>query len=193
MRLESLKRPETIQRFLSEECLYNKEPDGPSCHGPAWVLRERRAQCVEGAVLAAAALRHAGYPPLIWDLEAVRDDDHVLALYQYHGHWGAIAKSNYAGLGFREPVYRNLRELAMSYFEVYYNLRGQKTLRGFSRPVNLKRFDHLNWMHADGELWAIPEYLCEIAHTKLLVDGMDRRLSRLDKRSFEAGQCGAIL
>ena len=81
-----------------------------------------------------------GFPPLLLDLEAVRDDDHVLAVFRRRGHWGAIAKSNYAGLRFREPVYRTLRELAMSYFEHYFNLAGEKTLRGYSRPVNLTRF-----------------------------------------------------
>lgn len=192
MRITSLKTPERIQRFLSEQCVYNKEPEGPSCRGPQWVMRERRAHCVEGAIFAAAALRHAGYPPLVWDLEAVRDDDHVLAIFRERGHWGAIAKSNFAGLGFREPVYRTLRELAMSYFEVYFNLRGEKTLRTFSRPVNLERFDHLNWMTAQGELWAIPEYLCEISHTELLRPGMERHLTRLDKRSLEAGKWGAV-
>ena len=87
-----------------------------------------------------------GHPPLLVDLEAVRDDDHVLAVFRQRGHWGALAKSNYAGLRFREPVYRTLRELAMSYFEHYFNLNGEKTLRRYSRPVNLKRFDRIGWM-----------------------------------------------
>ncbi|MBS1873401.1 MAG: transglutaminase domain-containing protein [Acidobacteria bacterium] len=188
-----LTTPEKIQRFLSEDCQYNKEPDGPSCQGPRWVIRHRRAHCMEGSILAAAALRMIGYPPLIWDLETVRDDDHVLAIFQRRGHWGAIAKSNFTGLAFREPVYRTLRELAMSYFEHYFNLDGEKTLRGFSRPVNLKRFDHMDWMRADGELWAIPEYLCTISHTKVLKPGMERHLNRMDPRLFEAGKLGAVV
>ena len=187
-----LNTPEQIQRYLNEDCVYNKEPDGPSCRGPRWVIRERRAHCMEGSIFAAAALRLQGYPPLIWDLETVRDDDHVLAIFRQRGHWGAIAKSNYAGLGFREPVYRNLRELAMSYFEHYYNEAGEKTLRGFSRPVNLRRFDYLNWMTSEEQLWTIPEYLCEISHTKVLRPGMGRYLGRMDRRLFEAGKWGAV-
>ena len=110
---------------------------------------------MEGALLAAAALRVQGFPPLLLDLEAVRDDDHVLAVFKQHGHWGAIAKSNYSGLRFREPVYCNLRELAMSYFEHYYNLEAEKTLRAYSRPVNLGRFDRIGWMTAVPWLRAI--------------------------------------
>ncbi len=187
-----LTTPERVQRYLNEECIYNKEPDGPSCRGPRWVIQAHRAHCMEGSIFAAAALRLQGHPPLIWDLETVRDDDHVLAIFRQRGHWGAIAKSNYTGLGFREPVYRTLRELAMSYFEHYYNEDGEKTLRGFSRPVNLKRFDRLNWMISDGELWTIPEYLCEISHTKILKTGMERHLSRMHQRLFEAGRLGAV-
>src|SRR6185503_6616965 len=117
---------------------YNKEPDGNTCRSPRRVLRDGVAQCMDGALFGAAALRMLGHPPLLLDLEAVRDDDHVLAIFQVRGTnrglWGAIAKSNYSGLRFREPVYRTLRELVMSYFEHYYNPAGEKTLRAFSRP-----------------------------------------------------------
>ena len=97
-------------------------------------------------LFAAAALRGTACPPLILDLASVRDDDHVIAVYRANGYWGAIAKSNYSGLRFRSPVYRTLRELALSYFEHYYNLKGEKTLRAYSRPVNLTRFDSIDWM-----------------------------------------------
>ena len=123
---------------------------------------------MSGALVGAAALRMLGHPPLLLDFEAVRDDDHVLALFRRRGHWGAVAKSNYSGLRFREPVYRTLRELAMSYFEHYYNLRREKTLRNYSRPVNLERFDSIHWMTAEEDVWAIPEYLTTIRHTALL-------------------------
>src|SRR6266487_6341856 len=132
--VRALKTPERIQRFL-DNIGYNKEKDGPTCRSPRRVLRDRTAQCLEGALFAAAALRMHDFPPLVLDLEAVRDDDHVLAIYRQHGHWGAIAKSNYSGLRFREPVYRTLRELAMSYFEHYFNPEAEKTLRTYSRPV----------------------------------------------------------
>jgi hypothetical protein len=126
--------------------------------GTAWsprrVLRERTAHCLEGAIFAAAALRVLGFPPLLLDLEAVQDTDHVLAVYRVREHWGAIGKSNFSGLRFRPPGHRSLRELAMSYFESYINLRGDRTLRAYSRPVNLARFDrvHPGWMTTDGDL-----------------------------------------
>lgn len=113
---------------------------------PQRVLRERKGHCLEGALLAAAALRINGHPPLLMDLEAVHDDDHVVAIYREYGLWGSIAKSNFAGLRFRAPIYRTLRELALSHFEHYNNLRGERTLRSYSRPVNLSRPDSRHWM-----------------------------------------------
>jgi hypothetical protein len=138
-----LNTPQKIQRYLDVEVSYDNEAGGARCRSPRLVLRDRVAHCMSGALFAAAALRTLGHPPLLLDLEAVRDDDHVLAVYRVRGCWGAIAKSNYSGLRFREPVYRSLRELAISYFEHYYNLRGEKTLRRYSRPVNLVRFDSI--------------------------------------------------
>ncbi len=190
--LRRLSTPERIQRFLDTDVSYNKEPHGPTCRSPRLVLRDRLAHCMEGALLGAAALRFHGFPPLLLDLEAVRDDDHVLALYRQRGHWGAIAKSNYAGLRFREPVYRTTRELVMSYFEHYYNLAGEKTLRGYSRPVNLSRFDSLNWMTAETDLWVIAQHLCDIPHTPLLTAVLERNLTRVDGRLMEAGLFGAV-
>ncbi|MGA2039988.1 MAG: hypothetical protein ABSH42_11985 [Bryobacteraceae bacterium] len=185
-----LSTPEKIQHFLDHEVAYNKEPDGPTCGSPRRVLRERKAHCMEGALFGAAALRALGFPPLLLDLEAVRDDDHVLAIFRRDGCWGAIAKSNYSGLRYREPVYRGLRELAMSYFEHYYNLRREKTLRNYSRPVNLRRFDSIHWMTAEDDVWAIPEYLMTIHHTPLVVPRVVRRLGRVDDRLFAAGLVG---
>src|ERR1700746_2712354 len=135
---------------------------GNTAWSPQCALLERKGHCLEGALLAAAALRINGHPPLLMDLEAVHDDDHVVAIYRESGLWGGMAKSNFAGLRFRAPIYRTLRELALSYFEHYYNLRGERTLRNYSRPVNLSRFDSINWMSSEEPLWAIPEYLCEI-------------------------------
>ncbi len=185
-----LNTPEKIQRFLDHEVAYNKELRGPTCGSPRRVLRERTAHCMEGALFGAAALRMLGYPPLLLDLEAVRDDDHVLAIFRRDGCWGAVAKSNYSGLRYREPVYRSLRELAMSYFEHYYNLRREKTLRQYSRPVNLRRFDSMHWMTAEEDVWAIPEYLTTIRHTALVASRAERRLARVDDRLFAAGLVG---
>ena len=164
--------------------------------GTAWsprrVLHERTAHCLEGAIFAAAALRVLGFPPLLLDLEAVQDTDHVIAVFRVRGHWGAIAKSNFSGLRYREPVHRSLRELVMSYFDGYINLRGERTLRAYSRPVNLARFDRRRpgWATAEGDLWWIPEHLLEIRHTRLLSPAMTRALSRVDRRALAAGMVG---
>jgi hypothetical protein len=191
--LKALKKPHHIQRFLDDDIAYNVEPDGPSCLSPRLALRHGRAHCMEGAMLAAAALRLQGHPPLLLDLEAVRDDDHVLAIFQIDRCWGAIAKSNYSGLRYREPVYRNLRELVMSYFPHYYNLKGEHSLRAYcTRPVRLERFDHRNWMVSEEDVWYIPEYLCEIHHTPILNSAQIRRLSPVDSRLFNAGLLGRV-
>ena len=145
---------------------------------------------MEGALFGAAALGMLGFPMLLLDLEAVRDDDHVLAIFQRKGHWGAITKSNYSGLRYREPVYRTLRELAMSYFEHYYNLKREKTLRAYSGPVRLTRFDSMHWMTAEEDVWAIPEYLTTIRHTPLLRPGLAGNLGKVDDRLFAAGLVG---
>src|ERR1700759_952799 len=186
----TLSSPEKIKRFLDHDLAYNKEPEGPRCRSPRLALRDRTAHCMEGALFGAAALREMGYPPLILDLEAVRDDDHVLAIFRMHGCWGAVAKSNYSGLRYREPVYRTLRELVMSYFEHYYNLRREKTLRNYSRPVNLRRFDRIGWMTAEEDVWAVPEYLFSIRHTPVMQPQVVSHLGRVDARLFQAGLLG---
>jgi hypothetical protein len=185
-RLRALRTPLLIQRHL-ESLPYQH---AKTAWSPRRVLQEGTAHCLEGAIFAAAALRVNGFKPLLLDFEAVRDTDHVLAIYRVNGGWGAIGKSNFAFLRFREPVYRSLRELAMSYFDGYCNLRGERTLRAFSRPVNLKRFDHLEWMTTAKPLWFIPEYLCRIPHTPLLSRSQEKALTRLDQRSFRAGLTG---
>lgn len=187
-----LNSPRKIEHFLDHEVVYNKEPGGATCRSPRRVLRDRTAHCIEGALFAAAALRMLGYPPLIVDLEAVHDDDHVLAVYRVDGYWGAIATSNFSGLRHRAPVFRTLRELVMSYFEHYFNLRREKTLRNYSRPVNLARFDAIHWMTADENLWAIGEYLCTISHSPLLTPQQVRSLARVDDRLFKAGLSGRV-
>ncbi len=185
-----LNTPEKIQKFLDADIAYNKEPDGPTCRSPRRVMRDRTGHCMEGALFGAAALRMNGHPPLLLDLEAVRDDDHVLAVFRQHGHWGAVAKSNYSGLRYREPVYRTLRELVMSYFEHYYNLKKEKTLRRYSRPVNLARFDATGWMTSEEDVWHIPDHLCSIPHTPVLPPRIISGLGRVDERLFAAGLLG---
>jgi hypothetical protein len=184
--LSSLNTPVRIQRFIDGLTYQYADTAG----SPQRVLRERKGHCLEGALLAAAALRVNGHPPLVMDLEAVRDDDHVVALYRERGLWGGIAKSNFAGLRFRAPVYRTLRELAMSYFEHYYNLRGERTLRSYSVAVNLTRLDDKGWMTSEQEVWCVPELLIAARHYPLFPDKVARELPRLDRRSFEAGKHG---
>lgn len=186
--LRALKTPAGIQKFV--DGLTYQYAD--TAWSPARVLRERKGHCLEGALVAAAALRVLGHPPLVMDLEAVRDDDHVVALYREHGLWGGIAKSNFAGLRFRAPIYRTLRELALSYFEHYYNLRGERTLRAYSRPVNLARLDGEGWMTAEDDVWRVPELLIAAPHYPLFPHGVARMLPRLDRRSFEAGMHGWV-
>lgn len=186
--LRPLNTPAKIQRFLDEEIGYNHRE---TCYSPRLVLREQAAHCMEGALLAATALRALGHRPLIVDLEAVRDSDHVVAVYKIEGRWGALAKSDYAGLRAREPVYRTIRELVMSYFEHYYNPEGEKTLRTYSRPVSLAQFDRIGWMTAERDVWEIPNHLCGIPHTRILTPGMSRRLAPMDPRSYGAGRFGS--
>lgn len=185
--LRGLRPAWRIQEFLDA---IDYDVQGQRCRSPRRVLRERSAQCLDGALLAAAALRLQGHPPLLLDLEATRDDDHVLAVFKRSGCWGAIAKSNYCGLRFREPIFRNLRELVLSYFEVYFNLEGEKTLRRYSTPLNLSRFDDRAWMIEDDTEATIATHLVHQRHFQLLTPSMERQLGRTDQRQFQAGLVG---
>ena len=185
-KLRSLKTPVGVQRFL-DQIPYHL---ALTAWSPRVVLRKRTAHCLEGAIFAAAALRVLGYPPLLLDLEAVNDTDHVIAVYKVRGHWGAVAKSNFTGCRYREPIYRTLRELALSYFHIYFNLRGERTLRRYSRPVNLTRFDDDEWMTSEEDIWEVPNYLCDIPHTPLLRPAQIKRLTRVDSRSVRGEMVG---
>jgi hypothetical protein len=186
--LRSLKTPYRIQHFLNELPYHVAD----TAWSPRRVLRERTAHCLEGALFAAAALRVNGFPPLIMDLEATQDTDHVLAVYRMNGCWGTIAKSNFSGLRFREPVYKNIRELAMSYFDDYFNYRGERTLRGYCKPIDLGRFDDMHWMTTEKPVWAVPELLIEVPHIQLISPKQAKALNRVDGRCYEAGTLGAI-
>ena len=184
--LRALKTPTGVQRFV-DALPYNLRFDARS---PRSVLRDGTASCLDGGIFAAAALRVIGFPPLIFDLEADRDTDHVVAIFRVNGHWGAVAKSNFTGCRYREPVYRTLRELAMSYFNIYFNMRFERTLRRYSRPVDLARFDSLQWMTTEKPIWFIAEYLLEIPHTPLLTSAMEKRLTRVDQRTIRGEMVG---
>lgn len=186
--ISTLTAPAKIQAFL-DEVPYSTEH---IYRCPLRVLRERIAHCFDGALFAAAALRRLGYPPLIIEmLPNDQDDDHMLAIYKRRRHWGAIAKSNFVGLRFREPVYRTLRELVMSYFEQFYNVDRARTLRSYTLPLNLKAFDALDWMTRDDFLEHISRKLDRIRKVSVLTQPMISALSLVDERSYQAGLMGA--
>jgi hypothetical protein len=185
--LRRLNTPNKIQEFLNRLPYHLAD----TVFSPRKVLRERTAHCFEGALLAAAALRVNGYEPLVMDLEADEtDSDHVMAIYRDNGAWGSIAISNYPGCRGRPAIYRNLRELALSYFNDYFSPRRRLTLRKYSLPVNLKRFDKDGWMTSEKNLWYIEDYLFEVHHKPLLTKRMEKNLPRIDERAYLAGTYG---
>jgi hypothetical protein len=186
--LRRLSTPRKVQEYL--DGLTYRAEDEAVC--PRNVLSERRAHCYDGALLAAAALRLQGHPPALLDMRAVRDDDHVLAIFRVDGHYGAVAKSNFVGLRFREPIHRTLRELVMSYFEVYFNTDREKTLREYSGLLHLAQFDRLGWPFRDQPIPFISDRLDALRHRRLLTPSQERRLCRVDPRSLQAGMVGTL-
>jgi hypothetical protein len=180
-KLRSLKDPYGIQKLLDAMPYHLAD----TAWSPRRVLAENTSHCLEGAMFAAAALRANGFPPLIVDLEAEHDTDHVLAVYRVDGLWGAVAKSNYTGCRYREPVHRSLRELALSYFNTYFNLRRERTLRRFSKPVNLARFDPQDWMTTPKPIWFIVYHLLDIRHFPLFPRRTIKHLHRIDERTYQ--------
>jgi hypothetical protein len=186
--MTSLTSPPKIQEFL-DQTSYSTE-NVYRC--PLRVFRDRRAHCFDGAVFAAAALHRLGFPPLVLELVPnERDDDHLIALYKRDGLWGAVAKSNFVGLRFREPVFRNLRELVLSYFEQFYNVAGEKTLRAYRLPLNLTSFDPLGWAVKDGPMDQIAGALDKKRRISIISEKAVRQLSLTDERSRRAGLLGA--
>ena len=177
---KAIDTPEKIQTYISA-IPHNFEKNGDSCMSVREVLSVNRAHCIEGALVAALALWIHGEPPIIMDMSANdRDDDHIITLYKRHGHWGAISKSNHAYLRFRDPVYRTLRELAMSYFHEYYNAKGEKTLRSYSRPLLLTRFKASDWI-TGVDAWKIAQATCDIKHYSLLLGTEMTHLRPIDE------------
>ncbi|MBI2484972.1 hypothetical protein HYW18_02395 [Candidatus Uhrbacteria bacterium] len=187
--LQSLSTPAKVQDYVNA-LPFNFERQADTCRSPRGVMRHKEAHCLEGAMFAALALRFHGHRPLLLDLEASgKDDDHVVALFQQHGCWGAISKTNHAVLRYREPVYRTLRELALSYFHEYFLQKGgRKTLRTFSRPVSLTRFDRKNWMTSEGDVWFVRDHLYTIPHTPLLSRSQIETLRPADRIERCAGE-----
>ncbi len=186
---KKLNTPSKIQDFLNSLKI-NFEENGDTCMSPRMVLKTKKAHCIEGSLLAAAILRFHGHEPLILDMEGTKDDfDHVIALFKQHEHWGAIGKTNHAVLRYREPIYKNIRELVMSFFHEYFiNENGKKSLRKFSDPVNLKIFDDKNWVTSEKNIWFIPNYLCKIKHYPILTRKQIFGLRKADQIEIKAGK-----
>mgnify|MGYP005839771059 CR=1 FL=1 len=181
-----LNSPFLIQTYL-DNLPYS---DDSFYRSPRRVMQDGKAHCFDGALFTACALQFIGHRPLIVDIFADNDDDHLLAIYKVRNYWGAVAKSNFVGLRFREPGYRNLRELVLSYFESYYNLEKEKTMRGYTVPLDLSRFYHLQWMTSDQNLEQISDALDRIRHINILTPAMIKELNPVDERSYRAGMLG---
>jgi hypothetical protein len=183
-----LTSPVKIQNFL-DSLSYSTE-ERYRC--PQSVLLDKKAHCYDGAVFAAAALQMIGFLPLLVEmLPNDHDDDHILAVFRQGKSWGAVAKSNFVGLRYREPVYRSLRELIMSYFESYFNIAGERTLLGYTAPLNLNRFNKLDWHIHDSAMDVIGDALNDIRKYRIMTPAMTRKLTYVDKRSYKAGLLGS--
>jgi len=186
--LRRLDSPLKIQAYLDSL----RYPADEFNRSPLRVMVDRKANCFDGALFAAFALWRLGHPPRIVDLFADNDDDHLLALFKVRGAWGAVAKSNYVGLRFRDPVYRSLRELVMSYFEPFYNTLGDKSLRSYTRPISLRQFDRLGWVTQETALEVVAEHTEKVTRIPVLTNAMLRDLTPVDARSYQAGRLGVV-
>jgi hypothetical protein len=185
--LKTLSDPDKIQGFL-DSIDYNPNYE---CRSPRWVIKKRSAHCFEGALFAASALEFIGYKPLIVDMKSFNDDDHVIAVFMDNEHWGAVAKSNFTTLRFREPVYRSLRELVMSYFDFYFNLNGDKSLRSYSRPLDLTIYNKRDWRTTDEDLEYIGDKLETMHHYQVIDNRMINSLKKASDLMLKAGMLGS--
>jgi hypothetical protein len=186
-RLAAVRTPHRIQDFVNA-LEWNHEADGPTAHGVVEVLDRRQAHCIEGAFVAACALWLAGEPPLLMDMGAARGDvDHVVALFRRHGHWGAISKSNSPFLRYRDPIHRSLRELAISFFPQYVKHR-RKTLRTYSVPVDLRRYDPAEWITNRGFCHRMVDRLTGARHFSVVPSGIAKELRPIDEIEARSNQ-----
>jgi hypothetical protein len=185
--LKRLNDPDKIQGFL-DSIDYNPNYE---CRSPRWVIKKRSAHCFEGALFAAAALQNIGHNPLLVDMKSFNDDDHVIAVFKIDGYWGAVAKSNFTTLRYREPVYRSLRELIMSYFDFYFNLNGYKSLRSYSLPLDLSIFEKRDWTTTDEDLEYIGDKLEQLHHYDVVTKKMIKNLKIASPTMLQAGLLGS--
>jgi len=178
--LERLSTPQKIQAYLNATPI-NHEIGGETVLSVREVLRQRRAHCIEGAMLAAAALWVHGEPPLVMHLDCHESDfPHVLTLFRRHGAWGAISKTNGAPLRYRDPIYRTLRELALSYFHEYSNKRGHKTLRSYSTSFDMRRLDPVDWVTSKKNCWTAHDRITDLRHYPLISRKQEKLLTKRD-------------
>jgi len=185
---ESLNSPADIQAYL-DDTPYSIDSFDRS---PLRVMQDKVAHCLDGGLFAAAALRRQGYPPLLVDIFPIpnTDDDHILAIFKRNGGYGCLAKSNFPGLRSRQPVYRSLRELVMSYFEVFFNMDGTRSLRTYTAPVDLSRFDKDDWTWRDEAGPEIEAYLWHRHKYSLLTPKMEAELPMIDPLSYKVFTTG---
>lgn len=177
--LKKVDTPYKIQVFL-DNIPRNFEPNGDTCMSPRKILKENRCHCIEGAMLAYTAFLVQNKKAFLLDLTASKKDfDHVIVIFKEGGYWGAVSKSNYAVLRYREPVYKTIRELVMSYFNEYIDHVGNKTLRSYSKPVNLKKIGH-KWITSEKDVWEVPYLLIETKHYPILNKKQIKNLKRAD-------------
>jgi hypothetical protein len=186
--LRRLDSPEKIQAFLNATPI-NHELDGETVLSVREVIRQRRAHCIEGAMFAACALWVHGDPPLVMHLDCHESDyPHVIALFRRAGGWGALSKTNGAPLRYRDPIYRTLRELTLSYFHEYSNRRGHKTLRSYSVPFDLRRLPVEDWVLNHKSCWPTHDRLTELRHYPLISRRQEKLLARRDAFERKAGK-----
>jgi hypothetical protein len=185
--LKKLDDPDKIQGFL-DSIDYNPDYE---CRSPRWVIKKRSAHCFEGALFAAAVLSYHGHKPLLIDMKAWNDDDHVIAIFKEDGHWGSVAKSNFTSLRFREPVYRSVRELIMSYFDFFFNLNGEKSLRSYSLPLDLSIYNSRKWATTDEDLEYIGDKIESLHHFEVVTPKMIKNLRRASETMLKAGLMGS--
>ena len=185
--MRKLNTPAKVQDFLNS-LQFNFEKKGETLKSPLFALRAQNAHCFEGALLGAYLLSVHGFRPYLLHLEAVaKDYDHIVVPFKIRGLWGALSKTNHAVLRYREPIYKNIRELAMSYFHEYFLNNGVKTLRKYSKLLNLNTFEK-NWMMLEGNLWGIDEELDKRKHFDMLPKTTIKNLRKADKVEIRAGQ-----
>ena len=186
--LERLSTPQKIQAFLNAVPI-NHEIGGETVLSVREVLRQRRAHCIEGAMLAAAALWVHGEPPLVMHLDCHESDfPHVITLFRRHGAWGAISKTNGTPLRYRDPIYRTLRELALSYFHEYFNRRGHKTLRSYSATFDMRRLDTDDWITSVKNCWTAHDRITDLRHYPLISRRQEKLLTKRDKFERKAAK-----